>query len=103
MTVSLVQWRVVLGIFDCCSSVMLKSYRCNMTSNFIFALENLFPFHHYQKSAYILLITFLYKLVLLKCRSDTELNPGLNSLSICHWNLNSLPAHNLSKPTQLKA
>ena len=26
-----------------------------------------------------------------------------NSFSVCHWNLNSLPAHNLSKLTQLKA
>ena len=26
-----------------------------------------------------------------------------NSLSVCHWNLNSLSAHNFSKLTQMKA
>ena len=35
------------------------------------------------------------------------LNPGprklKNSFSVCHWNLNSLSAHNFSKLTQLKA
>ena len=51
----------------------------------------------------------LYISALLQCHGDIELNPGpkklLNneSLSICHWNLNSLTAHNYSKPTQLKA
>ena len=37
----------------------------------------------------------------------TELNPSpkklkINFLSICHWNFNSLAAHNFSKLTQLK-
>ena len=39
---------------------------------------------------------------------DIELKPGprrlkSNRLSVCHWNLNSLSAHNFSKLTQLKA
>ena len=38
---------------------------------------------------------------------DTEPNPGprklkTNSFSVCPWNLNSLPAYNYSKLTQLK-
>ena len=42
------------------------------------------------------------------CHGDIEINPGpkklkKNSLSVCHWNLNSLSAHNFSKLTQLKA
>ena len=42
------------------------------------------------------------------CNGDIEPNPGprklkQNSLSICHWNLNSLSAHNFAKLTQLKA
>ena len=42
------------------------------------------------------------------CNGDIEPNPGprkskQNSLSICHWNFNSLSAHNFAKLTQLKA
>ena len=44
----------------------------------------------------------------MQCHGDIELNPGPKklrnkSLSVCHWNLNSLTAHNYSKLTQLKA
>ena len=57
---------------------------------------------------YITVITLLYIFVLLLCHGDIEPNPGpkklkKNSLSVCHWNLNSLSAHNFSKLTQLKA
>ena len=39
---------------------------------------------------------------------DVELNPGpkqssINAFSICHWNLNSLSAHNYAKIFLLKA
>ena len=52
-------------------------------------------------------ITLLYILVLLQCHGHIELNPDpkdlkKNSLSLCHWNLNSLPAHSFLKLTQLK-
>ena len=48
------------------------------------------------------MITFLV------CHGDIESNPGPNSLKpnylfICHWNLNSISAHNFSKFAQLKA
>ena len=64
--------------------------------------------YHYFESAYIYLLTFLYFFCSLYCHGDKELNPGPrklneNTLSICHWNLNSLSAHNFSKLTQLKA
>ena len=41
------------------------------------------------------------------CYRDIEPNPGpkklkKDSLSVCHWNPNSLSAHNISKITQLK-
>ena len=47
-------------------------------------------------------------LFFLQCHRDIELNPcpkNLKSklLSVCHWNLNSITAHNYSKLTQLKA
>ena len=39
---------------------------------------------------------------MIKISGDVELNPGPDqkqdqSLSICHWNLNSIPAHNFQK------
>ena len=45
---------------------------------------------------YIVIITFPYIFVLLLCHGDIEPNPGpkklkKNSLSVCHWNINSLP------------
>ena len=46
--------------------------------------------------------------LLLRSHGDIELNPGPhrsndNNLSVCHWNLNSITAHNFSKLMQLKA
>ena len=50
----------------------------------------------------------MYIFFLLCSHGDIELNPGPNkskenNLSICHWNLNSITAHNFSKLSQLKA
>ena len=52
-------------------------------------------------------LTFSYIFFLLRSHEDIELNPGPrktkeNTLSVCHWNLNSITAHKFSKPTQLK-
>ena len=71
-------------------------------------LENLLLFYHYVKGVYIAIITFLYIFVLLLCHGDIEPNPSpkklkKDSLSVFHWNLNILSAHNFSKLTQLKA
>ena len=46
--------------------------------------------------------------ITIKLSSDIEENPGLqsrpcSSLSICHWNLNSIPAHNFIKLSLLRA
>ena len=46
--------------------------------------------------------------VLLRRHGDIELNPGPrkskeNTVSVCHWNLNSITAYDFSKLTQLKA
>ena len=50
----------------------------------------------------------MYIFVLLRRHGDIELNPGPskskgNTVSVCHWNLNSITAHDFSKLTQLKA
>ena len=46
--------------------------------------------------------------IFLQCHGDIEPNPGPrkqkpNYFSVCHWNLNSLIAHNFSKLIQLQA
>ena len=65
--------------------------------------ETLLLFYHYVEGVYI---TALFIFALLLCHGDIEINPGpkkfKNSLSVCHWDLNSLSAHNFSKFTQLK-
>ena len=50
----------------------------------------------------------MYISVLLRRHGGIELNPGPrkskgNNVSVCHWNLNNITAHNFSKLTQLKA
>ena len=94
MTVNLVFWRAVIGIFNCRFVVSSKRSTCNLSENF--------------SALYILLLAFLYIFILLQSHGDIELNPGPrklkeNTLSICHWNLNSIAAHNFAKLTQLKA
>ena len=107
MTVSLVQWRAVTGIFNCRILAMSKNCENYLVNNFISLIESLLLLCHYFESASIFLFTLLYLFVLLQCHGDIELNPGPKNLkttlfSVCHWNLNSLTAHNYSKLTQLK-
>ena len=108
MTVNLVQWRAVIGIFNFRISGIFKNKRCNIIINLISMFETLLLFFHYVEGVYITIITLLFIFALLLCHGDIEINPGpkklkKNSLSVCHWNLNSLSAHNFSKLTQLKA
>ena len=67
--------------------------------------ETLLLFYHYVEGVYI---TRLFIFALLLCHGDIKINPRpkkfkKNSLSVFHWNLDSLSAHNFSKFTQLKA
>ena len=96
MTVSLVQWRSVIDIFNCPSSVMSESCRCNLNSNFISAFENLLLFYHYKEIVFIFLLTFLYILDLLQCHGDIELNLGRKKLkknSFSDFQLTQLKAY----------
>ena len=107
MTVNLVQWRAIIGIFNCRSSVM-PSYECNLNKNLASSIEVLLFCWHCFESAFIILLTLLYILIFLQCHGYIEPNPGpkklkTNYLSVCHWNLNSLSARNFTKLTQLKA
>ena len=84
------------------------SKACNLSKNVTTVFEMVLLFYHYFETVYIFLLAFLYIFSFLNCHGDIELNPGPrklkeNNLSICHWNLNSITAHNFSKLTQLKA
>ena len=76
MTVSLIQWRAVIGVFNCRILVMTKNYENYFVNNFICLIESLLLLYHYFESAYIFLFTLLYLFVLLQCHGDIELNPG---------------------------
>ena len=108
MTVSLVQWLVLIDIFNCQIPGTLTKNRFNLIRNFGCMLESLLLFYHYLEGVYITIITFLCLFVLLLCHGDIEPNPDpkiilKNSFSVCHWNVNSFFAHDFSKLTQLKA
>ena len=108
MTVNLIQWRAVIGVFNFRISGIFINKRYNIIINLISMFETLLLFYHYVKRVHITIITLIFIFALLLCHGDIEINPGpkklkKNSLSVCHWNLNSLSAHNFSKLTQLKA
>ena len=107
MTVNLVQWREVIGIFNSRISGIFINKRYNIIINLISMFESLLLFYHYVEGVYITITALRFIFALLLCHGDIEINPGpkklkKNSLSVCHWNLNSLSAHNFSKLTQLK-
>ena len=80
MTVSLVQWRAVIGVFNCRILVMSKNCDNYLVNEFISLIESLLLLYHYFESAYIFLFTLLYLFVLLQCHGDIELNPGPKNL-----------------------
>ena len=105
MTVSLIQWRAVMGIFNW--RFLGLSKNCNLSRNFTTVFETVLLYYHYFETEYIFLLTFLYISCFLLCHGDIELNSGPrklkeNTFSICHWNLNSITAHNFSQNAQLE-
>ena len=79
MTVSLSQWRAVIGIFNCRSSAM-SCHVCNLTKNVVFMFEVLLLCWHYFESAFIFLLTLVYIFIILQCHGDIEPNPGPRKL-----------------------
>ena len=75
MTVSLVQWRALIGTFNCRISGTSANNRCNLTRKFVSMLENLLLFSHYLKGVCITVITLLYIFVLLLCHGVIEPEP----------------------------
>ena len=92
--VSTMQWRVKIEIFNARGELrflITASQRANCTSFFC-----------------SLGICFVFVIMLLVCR-DIELNPGprkrntYHNFSFCHWNLDSIAAHNFEKVDFLEA
>ena len=107
MTVNIAQWRAAVGTFNC-RLITPKGSGNKMRKNLKFVFEILFLCFHYFENTLFSVLALLYIFALIQCHGDIELNPGPkkikeNVLSICHWNLNSIIAHNFSKLTQLKA
>ena len=80
MTVSLVQWRALIGIFNCRISGTSANNRYNLIRKFVSMFENLLLFYHYLKGVYTTVITLLYIFVLFLCHGDIEPNPGPKKL-----------------------
>ena len=141
MPVNLIQYRGVIGAFNC------KKCVCANSSNLI--SDKLFPKPNFQclldllitNSIFLSLLFFCIAMenvkanvkkiqilssravhsaavmllmhhiwfhgIITKINGDMELNPGPKqkqdqSLSICHWNLNSIPAHSFQKLEMLQ-
>ena len=93
MPVSVVLWRVGIGIFNFRFFVKLNKTKFQLTSN---GMEISYFF------------IFCVLIVLIIC-GDIELNLGpkedksCDNFSLCHWNLNSIAAYDFSKLPLLEA
>ena len=90
------QWRVEIGIFNATSKARYFKKKLSRVAAPVFCFFS-FGF----RFVFILLILFV--------SGDVELNPGPKNrnscynFSICHWNLNSITAHNFAKLNLLQA
>ena len=92
---SIIHWRSEIGVFN--ARLNAKHVKLKYDRSICFA--GLCP----------LFIMGYLLLLLLICDCDIELNPGQKkrdssyNLSVCHWNLNSIAAHDFSQLTLLEA
>ena len=101
MPISVQQWRVEIGKFSC-RYILIYPQSCNF---FMKGKTVVVGF------AFGLLMNFcviLYICYILLTHGDIEVNPGpkkncSTNFSFCHWNLNSLSAHNYVKLSSLQA
>ena len=88
MPISILQWRAEIGIFN----AKLVKYPCRSKYRVNVCPRN-----------------FCMFLLLLICAGGIDFNPGPRknnnsyNFSFCHWNLNSIAAHNFSKLSLLEA
>ena len=94
MPVNVVQWRVEIGVFDALCDVRYTTK---------------FSRSSHSPSEKATVTVLIFTLLLLFMSGDIELNPRPNKtnssfkFSVCHWNLNSLAAHNFEKAGLLEA
>ena len=95
MPISIMQWGIQIGIFNITFYIRCKSN----------TLGPLTPLLYITAGISITLLSIFFLLC-----GDVELNPDPNkkrnswfTFSICHWNLNSLTAHNSEKVNLLEA
>ena len=80
MTVSLLQWRAVIGIFNGRMSVVSTNCECKLSRNIVTMLEILLLCYYNLESTYISFLTLLYMFILLQCHGDIEKNLGPRKL-----------------------
>ena len=90
------QWRVEIGIFNATSKTRYFNKKSLRVAAPVFGFFS-FGF----RFVFILLILFVCGEVELNCGPKNK-NPCYN-FSICHWNLNSITAHNFAKVHLLQA
>ena len=129
-TINIEQWRIALGTYGK-SVIFIKrarpySFPCESYLYLLLSLAYVIPLYLYYAllgqtlnllsflirskinnlTEFCLSLQFLWILYFalrLLQHGDIELNPGPKYFSICHWNLNSLTAHNYLKVSQLQA
>ena len=74
MTVTLFQWRAVIGVFNYRVSVVSTNCEYKLSRNFITMLKILLLCYHYLESTYMSPLTLLYMLIILKCHEHIEKN-----------------------------
>ena len=98
-----IYWRLMTGNLAQWHAIR----KSHVGKNFIFLFEILVLCWHYLEKAYISFLHWYIYFYFLQCLEDIERNLGprklKKSLSVCHWDFNSLSAYNFSKLMQLKA
>ena len=126
--ISIMQWRIAVGVHTFCKAPFLRAKLVFGSYSFypVFLFALYFAFQMFVGLCTSILKTFkkslknvamyfnhvgfcyllFHSIYLLILCGDIELNPGPKDakyLSLCHWNLNSIAAHNFPKFSALKA
>ena len=128
MGISIMQWRIAVGVHTFCKAPFLRAklvfgsyffypavlfvlyFAFHMFVGFCTSILKTFKKSLKNVAIYFSHVGFCYLLfpiisLLILC-GDIELDPGPKDakyLSLCHWNLNSIAAHNFAKVSALKA
>ena len=101
MPVSVQKWRVEIGTFSC-RYILRYPQSCN------FLMKGKTVVVGFAFGLLLNFFVILYFCYILLTHGDIEVNPGpkkncSTNFSFCHWNLNSLSAHNYVKLSSLQA